>query len=678
MNKKSKEYIQKAVVLLKKLDKEYKNLKNFVLLYSINYCSNYINLDSWNNKEYKSVNLEDLKKECINKLNEGIFEELDIEDQEIYKIIKWLKYNDAPENQDDILGSIYLLSSEKNKRKKMGEHYTRIDLIEKILDELDIDDYLLKRIIDPACGSGNFLIQILRRTLNENNSNTSIVLEKLFTDSFLTGIDVQEIPCLISKLRIMMEIVTFTKEIDTSYIFPIYTLDSLLENQNVLSDESYDLVITNPPYLRYQLIEQEVRRELKSKYLSATGRFDLYTIFIEKCIRLTKVEGTSVILCSDKFMFSGYGKGIRDYVREKAYLESVHDLSEIFPFQASVLSAIYIFKKKNVKNDYDTVWKKILVDDRENKLVSKELGKVCVKDNWCYIDQSTDSVFSSIIENSEAIPLAEMVDRISIGIQTTADKVFCNKLTNNFVEENGLEKELIFPLLRGRNLSKWFFDWTGEVEGKDTNILYPYTQIDNQISPIELDEFPRVKEHLLANMSVLRDRKYFTDKKKWFELWTPHSHSMFRRTKILTPELASKCSFLLDTKGFFYNGTIYGIFLKENYDISYYKYILALLNSSVMNFIHQKLNPVHLQSKRYRFTKPILEKYPIIIIERTDSRFNKIIEVIDIIFEEPRNCLFKEEQVLNELVYSIYGLEQSEIKIIESFVELSGSETKIV
>ena len=52
-----------------------------------------------------------------------------------------------------------------------------------------------------------------------------------------------------------------------------------------------------------------------------------------------------IVLCSDKFMATQYGKGIREYVDNTSKLLRVYDLSSIFPFEAAVLSAVYIFEK---------------------------------------------------------------------------------------------------------------------------------------------------------------------------------------------------------------------------------------------------------------------------------------------------------------------------------------------
>lgn len=47
-------------------------------------------------------------------------------------------------------------------------------------------------------------------------------------------------------------------------------------------------------------------------------------------------------------------------------------------------------------------------------------------------------------------------------------------MSHEFVEKNNFERQLIYPLLRGRNLKKWHYKWNGQDNSKDTYVLYPY------------------------------------------------------------------------------------------------------------------------------------------------------------------------------------------------------------
>ncbi|PGK77494.1 hypothetical protein CN919_15720 [Bacillus thuringiensis] len=662
----AKKYIFETVEQIRK-NKGVKasDLKNYYLLYAISFCSRYIEINTWNN-DLNSIDFKELKIEAMSKLNKDIFSELDLENENLLFFFNWLKKRPPFYTTEDILGSIYMLCSEKEQRKKLGEHYTQNELVEFILTELGDNLESTKRIIDPACGSGNFLIRILSNFLKKGSfkSNQDII-NNLIAGKFIVGVDIQEVPCLITKLKILMELVYYQETIDPNVKFPIYQVDSLLDEHEFLKDDSFDLVITNPPYLRYQLIDQNIREKLRGIYYSATGRFDLYPLFIEKSLRLVKDSGKVIVLCSDKFMATQYGKGIREYVDNTSKLLRVYDLSSIFPFEAAVLSAVYIFEKNIngncINNSPD--WFKVIIDT--DSFSKKRLGNVIIDGNWRYVESASEHVLKKIQDNSNVL-LKDIISEVSIGVQTTADTIFCKEMTNEFVQEKKLEKEVLYPLLRGRNLEKWTYAWSGNQKNQDTNVLYPYENIDGVSIPIQLDDYPNVKKYLLEYKTELSNRSYFVEhsSKNWFEHWTSRSFSLFSGIKILTPDLASYNQFSLDTQGYFYNGTVYGIKLKNDYKLSDYKYLLGILNSDVLNFFHRQINSTHLQSKKYRFQAPIMKQYPLVFLNRKDKEYIEIVEIVDEILKRKTNVSFW-EGILNDIVYKLYKLEIEDRRIIE-------------
>lgn len=661
-NNELNKYIENVLFFIK--SKKNINLENFFLIYTIAFCRKYIKLNSWE-RDIKSFNLYELKKESKKNLNDKLFSTLDIVDENLLSYIAFFKNNPPRYTVEDILGNIFILSAKKKKRKKLGEHYTRTDLVQFIVNELLLNDDLSdKKVIDPACGSGNFLIYILRETLkNKSFLEQKKIIHNLECNNFLVGIDIQGMPCLITKLRMLMEIVHFHKNVNPYFEFPVYKLDSLLNTHNKIEDGSYDVVITNPPYLRYQLIDIKKRDQLRERYHSATGRFDLYTLFIEKGMKLVKEDGRVIILCSDKFMSAAYGSGVRDYMKENGTLIKALDLSSIYPFEAAVLSAIYYFKKRKLEDDYKTNWLKVYVTNKEIK--KRKIGYVTTKDKWRYVTEESEKILNKIMSNSN-VTLDDIASRITIGIQTTADDVFCKYMTEEFIYQEQLEKELIYPLLRGRNLNKWSYNWSSK---KNTYVLYPYLNKDGNSIPISLSEFPYTSKYLTENKSILKKRSYFKEKKNrmWFEHWTPHSFDLFEGTKILTPDLSSDNKFCLDTNDYFYNGTVYGIKLKKEYTLNDYKYLLGILNSSVINYYHKKINPTHLQSKKFRFQASIMKKYPIVMLNDKDNRYKEVVYFVSQILDEENIENIKEiEYRLNKIVYNIYNLNSVEGNIIES------------
>lgn len=662
------EYITEACAFIKEIGPE--RIGDFFKLYLVAYFNEFVKLDSWS-ETITQLDLQLLKDEAMKKINQDIFFSLNVHDKSNIEIIHWLINNPPVHSNEDILGSIYLLCSTDSHRKSMGEHYTRTDLVEYVVHQLlELREDKLKkvydlRVIDPACGSGNFLIEFLRRGIRNFKGSSVEFLRKINDGEFIIGIDIQETACLISKLRIIIELINNGIMGISDLVLPIYNFNTLLTENDLLKENSFDVVITNPPFLRYQSIDLRIRELLSAKYMSCTGRYDLYTVFIEKAIILAKNDGYIAIISSDMFMTSAYGKGIRDFASKNSSLLLVLDLREIYPFDAAVLSSTFFFRKNTISS---TNILKLVKKGVDSRFLVETIGVVDISDNWRYADSTSEEVFIKIKENRESEKLGALAN-IFVGIKTTADDVYCKPITNEFVHMKRLEKKLIHPLLRGVNLKRWTINWTGEKKSIDTSIIYPYRKTKSGMSPIKLTDYPNIKKYLDVHKSNLEAREYFKgSRKKWYELWVPVSFSTFEQTKIITPDIASGCTFVLDTKGFFCNGTIYGIILKNDKTIDYYRYLIGILNSNVIEFFHKKFNPNKIHSHKFRFQTGTMKNYPIVFKSNSSKEFHDLVQTVKKI-EKSKNDkdVHEYEKKLNQIVYSIYGLTSSDIEIIERY-----------
>lgn len=651
------EYVNRAFTFVKNFNEQ--EFKNFLLSYLGAYSVRYNFFPSLTRmKPYT------FKKESIKKLNQYLFLEYDEESDKNYSILTWLEKFPPLKTDEDVLGDIYLMYSQTEHRKKMGEHYTRTDLVDFVLENLKIDcDFKACKTIDPACGSGNFLINILRIIINSCSfAEKNSIINKFYDANLLVGVDVQDIPCLITSIRFLMELIKEKFDIQADKKLPVFQLDSL-ENLTICAFNEYDLVVTNPPFLRYQQIDNKKRDKYKEQYTSATGHFDTYVLFVEKCIKMAKQNGEIVILTSDKFMTAAYGKGIRKFIENNVRLDKVYDLRNLDTFEAMVLSAIYFFTKRN-KSKNKAKYNSLSYNKSKNKIVKKHMGYVNTIDRWRYTKQVNEDIIRKIYHLKGVKQLANIDCRISVGIQTTADKVFSSCINKNIFIKYNIEKELIKPILRGKNISKW------DIKTPDNIVLYPYINKEKKPIRIDLHNYPNTKKYLLFHYDLLSARSYIKGNKLWYEHLTPKSYDIMEGVKIITPDLASENTFALDTQGLFCNGTTYFIKYNETRSLDDYKYLLAILNSEVINFIHKSLNTVHLASEKYRFQAQYMGKYPIKLISSHSNEYKKIIKLVNIIIDNKGEKKSIEEK-LNNIIYKLYYLNEKEIKIINSFTKNS-------
>jgi len=101
----------------------------------------------------------------------------------------------------DFLGELYQRYFDPETRKDLGEFYTPVDLVDFILD--CVGYHGSGRLLDPACGSGTFLIRALRRYLNANEGRPPEHVLAGITDEFqLIGFDINPFAVLMSEINV--------------------------------------------------------------------------------------------------------------------------------------------------------------------------------------------------------------------------------------------------------------------------------------------------------------------------------------------------------------------------------------------------------------------------------------------------------------------------------------------
>ena len=200
-----------------------------------------------------------------------------------------LKYFFCPDLKKDVINQIHILLKDSRfachdlfqklyqqvffiiTRHKLGEFYTPPELAKKMID----DFYQMGvRILDPSCGSGGFLIEIIIKILNSNvKKNVKFdAIENIY------GFDINLLATLTAKVNILLLLFDYyNAKNDILPKINVFLLDALFPDQNKeslkinLSElyQSFDLVIGNPPWLTYKDIFNKAY-QIKIRTLSET------------------------------------------------------------------------------------------------------------------------------------------------------------------------------------------------------------------------------------------------------------------------------------------------------------------------------------------------------------------------------------------------------------------------
>lgn len=218
------------------------------------------------------------------------------------------------------------------------------------------------RIVDPACGSGVFLIMafdFLKAELGRVNDKIADLQGKdqhiqdlidpdseILTNN-LFGVDVNSESVEIAKLSLWIKTARRGKVLD-SLSGNLRVGDSLIEDSNfayldhaftwetafprVFAEGGFDVVLGNPPYVRMEHLKA-LKPYLEKRYEVASDRADLYCYFFERGLRLLKPGGRLGFISSNTFFKTGSGKPLRDYLRREATIESVVDFGDLQIFE---------------------------------------------------------------------------------------------------------------------------------------------------------------------------------------------------------------------------------------------------------------------------------------------------------------------------------------------------------
>ena len=219
----------------------------------------------------------------------------------------------------------YLKNTNIEKRKKLGQYFTPKSIRDLLLKELinisEKKDNV--KILDPACGSGEFLLSS----------------REYFKNAEMHGFDIDESLVSISK-----------KLINNA---DIKCLDTL--KLDIYKSIKYDYVIGNPPYFEFKL-----DKEQKSRFKDIiNGRVNIFSLFIKIGLELLNDDGYLAYVVPPSMNNGAFFSKLREYIINNSSIEYLHivDGSDNF-YMANQKVMLLILKKTNIKKNKKYIFSK--------------------------------------------------------------------------------------------------------------------------------------------------------------------------------------------------------------------------------------------------------------------------------------------------------------------------------
>ncbi|MDU6573193.1 MAG: N-6 DNA methylase [Gemella haemolysans] len=560
------------------------------------------------------------------------------------------------------------------------------------------------KVIDPACGSGAFLIaayDYLKKELDEINDRIADLkgrTQELFDGDemydasreneylikCLYGVDLNPESVEISKLSLWLRTLTKDK--------PLTNLDDNIKSGNsitefnfqkefseVFAKGGFDVVIGNPPYVKQERLK-DVKHVLEEKYLTFMGTADLYCYFYELGINVLRSGGILGYITSNKWLRAKYGTNIRQFLNQY-YIIEIEDHGSMKQFSdAEVNTNIIIVKKINRQNSFV----KIILTEKNGKTFETSQSNFS-ENGYLFLDNRLLKVKEKI--DSFGKTLEEWNIEINRGILTGLNDAFIidKEKYNEFVKKDRKNKEILVPLLRGRDINRYSKNYADLYL---INVHNGYKIGMEKISEVNIDNYIFIKEHLNSFEPKLSKR---SDKGKTpYNLRNCAYLNDFKNQKIIYGETVTGASFFLDNDGFIIDKTAF-MLLGESI-----KYILALLNSRFIEFAYKTFYAgIILSSSGFQYNKEYLKKLPIIVptqeqeeyltnladkmLESKEklSKLNKLLELaindknyeiqleLKEKIEELNEEILDTDYAIDSYVYDMYGITAEERALIE-------------
>ncbi len=451
-------------------------------------------------------------------------------------------------------------------KKLLGKVYTPAHIVEKILDEVGIQGpgLLGKSILDPACGDGRFLIEVVQRIIHFSP------IEHL-TDNLnqVHGWDVDKAALADCKAALDELVAPFGVRISWN----LSKKDALLLHRDT---RQFDFIIGNPPYIRIQHLPETQRVYLQSNYhFCRSGSTDTFVAFFELSHRLLSPIGRCGFITPNSYFFSETARPLRRYFEEKQNLYLITNYGSVRVFDnTGTYAAITIFGTLSTSSFcYE-------VSNEKFEYQRRQIGYDELKQNdlWQLSVQKASQ--------EEGARLGDLC-RISVGVTTLSDKIYLFRVQKylpgglvSVVSKNGveaiLEKEILKPIIKASRLKK-------EDTGISEYILFPYQKNEagknTILSETKLKtNFPQAYAYLVSQKGNL-DRRDNGKKNAvaWYAFGRAQSLDTCFGKKIIFSPMNREPNFIFSENP---DALIYsGYFIK--YDGEYSK-LLAVLNSAKM------------------------------------------------------------------------------------------------
>ncbi|MEH6375504.1 N-6 DNA methylase [Streptomyces sp. KLMMK] len=438
-----------------------------------------------------------------------------------------------------------------------GEVYTRrwvVDLILNLVEYTPDRELDQMKIVDPACGTGAFLLGIAERLSAACRKHGRELPEQGIYARDLLGRNVKS-----SRVAVADALVEDGWE--RSRVEELVRL--WIRQGDYLLDEECraDFVVGNPPYIRLEDVPDGRMKLYRSSHPSMIGRSDIYIGFFERGLRSLVPDGRLGFICADRWMRNQYGRELRRIVAEKYSMEFVATMHDVDAFeeQVSAYPAVTVLRNHEQSRTVAVETNKSFGPGQADDLLcwARNSGpegvvtssyKAARLPHWFSAEDSWPSgspARLALLEDlNDRFPvLEETQTKVGIGVATGADAVFLTK------DESVVEGDRLLRMAMVKDAKSGHMDWQG------TYLVNPW---DRSGELVDLEAYPKLKAYFDRHREVLGGR-YVAKRQpeRWYKTIDKVDAELAGRPKLLLPDMKLTIHPVLDEGGFYPHHNLY-------------------------------------------------------------------------------------------------------------------------
>jgi adenine-specific DNA-methyltransferase len=455
--------------------------------------------------------------------------------------------------------------------RNYGEVFTRRWVVEVLLDltgyiaVIDLGELCL---VEPSCGTGAFLGPAVERLITsaQEHGRPLAGLGSAIRAFDLQVEHVRASRSLCHELLSDAGVETTTAEVLAREW--VRHADFLLDRE---SEVGADVVVGNPPYIRYDDLTDDLTAAYRSNWPTMRGRGDIYVGFIERSLRLLKPNGRAGFICADRWMRNQYGSALRELVAADYAVEHVWTMHDVDAFEAEVSAYPAITVLSN-RRQGSVVVADTTVEfgaDEAAALVASTRDKAKAaftapgvkahrlphwfagSELWPTGSPARLALIEHLNDRFGRLHDQSTGTRVSIGVATGADKVYITK------DPTVVEPGRALPLAMRRDLMSGQFVWQGNY------LINPW---DKDGSLVDLDDYPRMAAYLSEHPELQRRHVAQRDPTRWHRTIDKVNPGLTDRPKLLLQDMKAHIHPVLENGGYYPHHNLYYV-ISDSWDL---------------------------------------------------------------------------------------------------------------